>query len=299
MTKTSSDVAERGTTAKVKEADGSVARQGETQKDSNAHHDDLLAACRDGNMAEVKRVLDLGQVDVNCRGEWSQTPVMEPSRCRHREVVELLLSRGADVSLVDKDGDNTLHWACIVRHVRTVELILSQDVVDVNCRGGGRSRTPVMEAAAGWGQRDVVELLLSRGADLSLMDKDGDNTLHWSCEGGDVGMVELIQSQDVLDVNCREVRSWTPVMRAALGGHRDVAEHLLSRGADVSLVDMEGNNILHWACVGANVGLVELILSLNVVDINTRNKNGEASANWPRVYRHHQPMELLESRGAR
>ncbi|XP_046569769.1 inversin-like isoform X3 [Haliotis rubra] len=233
-TNTSSDVAERGTTAKVKEADGSVARQGETQKDSNAHHDDLLAACRDGNMAEVKRVLDLGQVDVNCRGE-----------------------------------------------------------------GGGRSRTPVMEAAAGWGQRDVVELLLSRGADLSLMDKDGDNTLHWSCEGGDVGMVELIQSQDVLDVNCREVRSWTPVMRAALGGHRDVAEHLLSRGADVSLVDMEGNNILHWACVGANVGLVELILSLNVVDINTRNKNGEASANWPRVYRHHQPMELLESRGAR
>ncbi|XP_046569770.1 inversin-like isoform X4 [Haliotis rubra] len=229
-TNTSSDVAERGTTAKVKEADGSVARQGETQKDSNAHHDDLLAACRDGNMAEVKRVLDLGQVDVNCRGEWSQTPVMEPSRCRHREVVELLLSRGADVSLVDKDGDNTLHWACI---------------------------------------------------------------------GGDVGMVELIQSQDVLDVNCREVRSWTPVMRAALGGHRDVAEHLLSRGADVSLVDMEGNNILHWACVGANVGLVELILSLNVVDINTRNKNGEASANWPRVYRHHQPMELLESRGAR
>ncbi|XP_046584965.1 uncharacterized protein LOC124291931 [Haliotis rubra] len=69
----SSDVEERGTAATVREADGRVPHQGVTQNDSNP----LLDACRKGNMAMVKRVLDLGQVDVNCKGEWNRTPVME------------------------------------------------------------------------------------------------------------------------------------------------------------------------------------------------------------------------------
>ncbi|XP_067680001.1 inversin-like [Haliotis asinina] len=268
-----------------------------TQKESDPPLDAILHdACHKGSMDKVKHVLDLGQ-DVNCRGDWRMTPVMEAARCEHRDVVELLLSRGADVSLVDMYGDSTLHWACNGGDVGTMELILSKGMVDVNHRGAG-SRTPVMEAAR-QGHRDVVELLLSRGADVSLVDNDNDNSLHWACGGGDVGTVELILSQNVVEVNCREVGNWTPVMRAALGAHRDVVELLLSRGADMSLVDMDGNNVLHWACMGGDVGLVELILSLNVVDINTRNNYGETATDWARDSGHDEQVDLLVSHGAR
>ncbi|XP_046569725.1 ankyrin repeat and KH domain-containing protein mask-like isoform X2 [Haliotis rubra] len=277
----SSDVMERGTTGKVSQAGGSVSRQGVRQKDSDPGHvDDLLAACLDGNMAEVKRVLDLGQVDINCRGEWSWTPVMWAARSGHRDVVELLLSRGADVSLEDGGGNSILHWACEGGDVGTMEFLLSLNVVDVNCRGGSNT-TPVM-AAVDEGHRDMVELLLSRGADVSLVDEDGNNTLHLACYGGDQGTVELILSQNVLDVNCRGERNMTPVMMAAERGHRDVMELLLSRGADVSLVDGGGNNILHLACQGYDAGTVELILSLNVVDVNARNNEGQTAADVAR-----------------
>ncbi|XP_046569741.1 ankyrin repeat and KH domain-containing protein mask-like [Haliotis rubra] len=136
-----------------------------TQKDSNPRHvDALLAACRGGNMAEVKRVLDLGQVDINFRGRgWgSLTPVMEAALGGHREVMELLLSRGADVSLVDKDGNNTLHLACHGGDVGAVELILSQDVVDVNARNN-RGQTAA-DMARGRGQHQLADLLVSCGA---------------------------------------------------------------------------------------------------------------------------------------
>ncbi|XP_046568045.1 ankyrin repeat domain-containing protein 2-like [Haliotis rubra] len=87
-------------------------------------------------------------------------------------------------------------------------------------------------------------------------------------------------------------------MAAALEGHREVVELLLSRGADVSLVDEDGNNILHYACMGGDVGTVELILSLDVVDVNARNNDGETAADRARVEGHHQLADLV-SRAAR
>ncbi|XP_046558936.1 golgin candidate 4-like isoform X2 [Haliotis rubra] len=227
----SSDVEERGVTATARETDGSVPRQGVTQKDSDPHHvDDLLVACYHGNMAEVKRVLDLGQVDINCRGWWSWTPVMWAAWRGQREVVELLLSRGADVSLVDDLGNHILHLACVEGDVGTVELILSLDGVDVNCRGGRWSRTPVMWAAEE-GHREVVELLLSRGADVSLVDDLGNNILHWACMGDDVGTVRLILSLDVVDVNARNNGGQTAADMARDWGRHQLVDLLVSRAA--------------------------------------------------------------------
>ncbi|XP_048257790.1 ankyrin repeat domain-containing protein 16-like [Haliotis rufescens] len=78
---------------------------------SPADCEHLYDACRDENLEEVKRLLSQG-VDVDCRrGRW--TPVMVAARFGHRDVVELLVGKGADVSLVDRDGYNTLHLACI------------------------------------------------------------------------------------------------------------------------------------------------------------------------------------------
>ncbi|XP_071084668.1 uncharacterized protein [Haliotis cracherodii] len=252
---------------------------------------DLLEASRKGNMAAVKQILAAGRADVNCRDEVGWTPVMRAAYKGHRDVVELLVSEGADVSLVDEDGDNTLHFACWRGDVETVKFVLSLHVADINSRGG-RSRTPVMEAALG-GHRDVVELLVSEGADVSLVDEDGDNTLHFACWRGDVETVKFVLSLHVADINSRGGRSRTPVMWAAWRGHRDVVELLVSEGADVSLVDEYGDNILHWACWGGDVETVKCVLSLNVVDIDARNNDGQTAADVARRRGHQEVVKLL------
>ncbi|XP_046560339.1 serine/threonine-protein phosphatase 6 regulatory ankyrin repeat subunit B-like [Haliotis rubra] len=256
---------------------------------------DLHVACREGYLAGVKQILDTGRADVFCRGDVGITPVMEAAWRGHRDVVEHLVSHGADVSLVDVYGDYILHYACLSGDRKTVEFVLSLDGVDINSRGRW-SKTPVMLAAR-WGHRDVVELLVSQGADVSLVDDDGNNILHYACIGRDRGTVEFVLSLDGVDINSRGRWSTTPVMLAAWREHRDVVELLVSQGADVSLVDDDGNNILHYACLGGDKKTVESVLSLDGVDINARNNYGETAADWARDRGHLQLVEFLVSRG--
>ncbi|XP_067668433.1 ankyrin repeat, SAM and basic leucine zipper domain-containing protein 1-like [Haliotis asinina] len=90
------------------------------------------------------------------------TPVMAAAWRGHRDVVELLVSRGADVSLVTDAGNNIRHWACGGGDRTTVEFVLSLDGVDVNARNNN-GRT-VADVARRWGHRQLSDLLVSRGA---------------------------------------------------------------------------------------------------------------------------------------
>ncbi|XP_046339096.2 serine/threonine-protein phosphatase 6 regulatory ankyrin repeat subunit C-like [Haliotis rufescens] len=121
---------------------------------------DLYSASYDGNLEEVKRLLSQG-VDVNCRWR-SGTPVMWAAYRGHRDVVELLVSEGADVSLVDRNGHNTLHYACVGGHLETVKFVLSLHVVDIDARNNYGETAA--DLARRRGHTRVLDLLVSRGA---------------------------------------------------------------------------------------------------------------------------------------
>ncbi|XP_067654201.1 uncharacterized protein [Haliotis asinina] len=140
-----------------------------TTQDSDTHATpspatgrDLYAASRRGDLETVKRILAEGDVDINYRGPYSRTPVMAAAYYRHRDVVEFLVGRGADVSLVDMWGYNVLHLACIRGDLETVKLILSMNVVDINARNNyGKTAA---DYARDWGRQRMLDLLVSRGA---------------------------------------------------------------------------------------------------------------------------------------
>ncbi|XP_067653665.1 uncharacterized protein [Haliotis asinina] len=181
-----------------------------------------------------------------------------------------------------------------------VKRILSAGHLNINYRGGEFSRTLVMEAARN-GHRDVVEFLVGRGADVSLLDSVGDNALHFACYNGHLETVKLMMSLNVMDINSRGRYRRTSLMLAAWSGHRNVVEFLVSRGADMSLVDSIGNNFLHFACWGGHLETAKLILSLEVLDVNARNRDGDTAADYARrgqFLRHQRVLDFLMSRGA-
>ncbi|XP_048250462.1 ankyrin repeat domain-containing protein 50-like isoform X5 [Haliotis rufescens] len=259
-------------------------------------NDILHFACLGGHVDMVKYVLSQEVADINSRGHNGRTPLMVAAEKGHRQVFDLLMREGADVSLVDYDRNNILHVACLGGHTDMVNYVLSQKVADINSRGKYR-RTPLMKTAEK-GHRQVFDLLVREGADTSLADENRNNILHVSCLGGHVDMVKYVLSQKVADINSRGKYWRTPLMMAVGAGHRQVFDLLMTQGVDVSLVDDNRNNILHVACRGGHVDMVEYFLSQKVADINSRGQYGRTPLMATAEKGHRQVFDLLVTEGA-
>ncbi|XP_071109961.1 ankyrin repeat domain-containing protein 50-like [Haliotis cracherodii] len=242
----------------------------------NGGYNILHVACLGGSCEVVKYIVSRKIIDINSRGQYGRTPVMIAAEKGHREVLDLLMKEGGDLTQLDDDGENILHVACMLDHVEMVKYVMSLHIVDINSRGSF-GRTPLMTAASG-GHRDLFEKLVENGADMSLKDEDGEDILHIACLGGNVDMVKHILLQTSVDVNSKGQYGRTPIMTAAAKGHRKAFDLLRRIGADVSLADDHGNNILHLACVGNREKMLKYIISLNIIDTNARNKYGLTAA---------------------
>ncbi|MFN4149809.1 MAG: ankyrin repeat domain-containing protein, partial [Candidatus Sericytochromatia bacterium] len=166
-----------------------------------------------------------------------------------KEIVELLISKGADLNSVvtgeDNKGFTPLMFACKNGNKEIVELLLSKGS-DVNFVSKGDIFTGYTSLifASRNGNKEIVELLLSKGADINVVDTLGYTALMYSCENGNKEIVELLISRgaDVNSVVTGEYdKGYTPLMFACESGNKEIVELLISKGADINSVVQDGD----------------------------------------------------------
>ena len=86
-------------------------------------------------------------------------------------------------------------------------------------------------------------------------------------------MVQLLLDDASCSVGPLDLWRCSPLHRAAEGGCGEVAVLLLTRKADATKADREGNSPLHWACVSNSLELVEELIKRQV-PLNFANNDG-------------------------
>lgn len=88
-----------------------------------------------------------------------------------------------------------IHWACVNGHIAAVDVLVQAGVsLDVTDNKGC---TPLIVCAQ-YGQTMLAGYLMGKGARLQLVDKDGDNALHWAAFKGLFGIMIL---ESILDLS--------------------------------------------------------------------------------------------------
>ncbi|XP_071094732.1 putative ankyrin repeat protein RF_0381 [Haliotis cracherodii] len=258
----------------------------------------LHKACEGGNMELVKHIFEQNTVEINSQSDIGWTPAMEAAYEGHLEVLKLLVSKGADLTLVNDEDNNILHVALEGRHMEVVKYVLTYDLVDVNSRGN-ENRTPVIFAATE-GLVEIFDLIVRKGADLSSITDDKENVLHVACEEGNTEIVKYVLTQNAVNINAREVGGKTPVLVAAGYGYEDIFDLLFGEGADLSIVDAEGENILHKVSVIGNVDMAKHALTQKNIaqDINRKGLSGMTPVMAAAISGHKEVFDLLVKKGA-
>ena len=114
--------------------------------------------------------------------------------------------------------------------------------------------TPSLHKAAREGDADRVRKLLDAGADVNVRNADKQRLqytpLHWAAHFGHLEIAELLISRGA-DLDAEDPAYSTPLYLAAEEGHPKVVEFLISKGAEVNVkTSKSGDTPLHRAAWG-------------------------------------------------
>ncbi len=129
---------------------------------------------------------------VDFYGKDRVTALMRASEAGKNISVKMLLSKGADVSLVDLEGNTSLHYLAATLNdesIDVLEILLTahSDLEAINNFG----ETPMLKAAAN-SNLEAVEILIGAGADKNAVDNNGETALFAFMRMGDFEAVRTL-----------------------------------------------------------------------------------------------------------
>ncbi|KAJ3404256.1 Ankyrin repeat and BTB/POZ domain-containing protein 1 [Chytriomyces hyalinus] len=79
--------------------------------DTHPLFEDLLLACKTGDLDKVTRLIEFDEVPFNCRDQWDCSPLYYSSLCGHYDVCKFLLEQGASCEPGSFDGERCFYGA--------------------------------------------------------------------------------------------------------------------------------------------------------------------------------------------
>jgi len=216
---------------------------------------EILKAARAGDVAAVKKLLERDPRLIRARDPMGNTAMIMAVNFGQIEVAELLLSSGVQPDV---------HEAAAIGDVNRIRNLLNgaPALLDSYSLEGF---TP-LALAAHFGHIEVARFLIDRGANVNGISQHPMrlSPIHAALFGGRTDMALLLIDHGA-DVDARRGGAgmpragWTALHYCAQSGFVELAQTLVDRGADTSLVDDEGRSPLEVATDAGNQKIVALL----------------------------------------
>ena len=179
------------------------------------------------------------------------------------EIVDYLISIGADVKQADKNDSTSIFYAAAGGNITIFKKLYDLDNTEFNAH----KATPCMFAAE-MGKIDIVKYIWSRNKDLILFeDEFCSQPIHRAAAHGHIDVVDFLLSQGA-KVNARDKEGNTPLILAALCGSVELVKYLIEKKANVSLKAYDGMSSLCVAARNGSLSVAKILVENGAAFIN-------------------------------
>uniref|UniRef100_A0A8D0D2P9 Transient receptor potential cation channel, subfamily A, member 1b n=1 Tax=Sander lucioperca TaxID=283035 RepID=A0A8D0D2P9_SANLU len=191
------------------------------------------------------------------------------------------LKHGARLCQQNKLGHFPIHAAAFAGAKKAMEVILTAGEklghqAEVHINYSDKSKSSPLHLAVRGGNIEAIGLCIATGAKVDQQQNDRSTPLHLACTQGATEVVKLMlssfdQVEDI--INLTDGACQTPLHRATIFDHTDLAEYLISLGADLNSIDCKGNSPLLLAASCGAWKTVTLLLSKGA-NVNVKDRSG-------------------------
>ena len=121
-------------------------------------------------------------------------------------------------------------------------------------------------------------------------------SIHFATAEGNIKAV-IRHLANGVDVNVKNYFGFTPLLKAAQFGRREVAELLIAKGADVNAKGWDGRTPLHLAVLRSSNEMAELLIGAGA-DVNAKSDSGSTPLHGAALRGNKEVAELLIANGA-
>ena len=193
----------------------------------------LMWAARRGN-SHALNLLVQANATINSQNRFGNSALHYAAKYSDLQSVQILIKASANIHSVDSFGFTALHYAGLSKNSfarRIADCLVSAgaELDAKTCHGV----TPLI-ISAGDNTLATVTALLDNGADINLLDNDGDSAL----------------------------------LQSIYSNADDVTQLLLSRGATYTSWDSMGNSILHLAALSGSLRTLRILRNAKIQDVD-------------------------------
>jgi len=252
----------------------------------------IFTAAEQGDLETIKELVGESPELIGATDDQGYSPLHKAAYNGRLEVVEYLISQGADVNAVSGSGSTPLHGAGYYGHPEIAKALLDAGARGDIANAGGY--TPLLSASAG-NHGDIVRLLVERGADVNA-GAGGRTPLYNAVWNADFELAGYLLEKGAEGNIPTEMGVSLPFFAIAYRS-REFGQLFAERATDFNEKDAAGLSMLHYAAARGFPEQVQTLLDKGV-DVNVRDTLGRTPLFYANLWEHDEVTDMLKAHGA-
>jgi len=241
----------------------------------------FLLAAQYGHKNIIIYLIEELNTDINSCNASGETALYVAAVNGKKEIVEYLLSNGAEKDKVQSEGKTPLIGAVIAHQTDIVRILVEMGAgINISDRlsNEGITGTPLIHASAK-GFDDIVKILIASNANVNFRNEEGQDALQMALNFNHYEIAEFLIKNGA-NPNSKNKKGFTVLMLAASKGNLKLVKLLVEGGANINSFNKEK-------------ALTAIDLAVTGKDISDKLKDKIASENFKEV------IAYLKSKGAK